>query len=78
MGISGIAIKANAQTALGSLWPISDKAAVKLMTTFYHQLMVEHKSKAKALQIAQLQLINDPEMNDPLYWAPFILVGHWL
>ncbi len=78
MGLSGIAIKANAQTALGSLWPISDEAAVKLMTTFYHQLMVEHKSKAKALQIAQLQLINDPEMNDPLYWAPFILVGHWL
>lgn len=78
LGLSGVAIKANAQTALGSLWPISDEAAVKIMSTFYQQLIIEHQSKAKALQIAQQQLINDPEMNNPFYWAPFILVGHWL
>ncbi len=78
LGISGVAIKANAQTALGSLWPISDEASVKLMSTFYQQLIIEKKSKAKALQIAQQELINDPKLNKPFYWAPFILVGHWL
>ncbi len=77
LGFSGIAIKANAQTALGSLWPISDDAAVKLMNIFYHQLIIERHSKVKALQIAQQKLINDPEMSDPFFWAPFILVGHW-
>ncbi len=77
LGFSGVAIKANAQTALGSLWPISDTAAVKLMNSFYQQLIVEHHSKAKALQIAQQEFINDPEMNNPFFWAPFILVGHW-
>jgi len=78
LGFSGVAIKANAQTALGSLWPINDGAAVKLMKNFYYQLVVEGQTKAKSLQIAQQELINNPKMSNPFYWAPFILVGHWL
>ena len=78
MGLSGAAIKANAQSALGSLWPINDQAAYQLMTTFYQQWINQHHSKAKALQIAQQQLINNPKTNNPFYWAPFILVGNWL
>jgi len=77
LGLAGVAIKANAQTALGSLWPISDQAAVKLMTHFYQYWLVEHKTKARALQLAQQNLLHDPQMSNPFYWAPFILVGQW-
>lgn len=77
LGLSGVAIKANAQTALGSLWPISDTATVKLMDHFYQQLIQHQQGKAKALQFSQQQLIKDPKTNHPFYWAPFILVGHW-
>ncbi len=77
LGLSGAAIKANAESALGSLWPISDEAAVELMTVFYQQLIEKGKGKAQALREAQLHLINHEELSHPFYWAPFILVGHW-
>lgn len=77
MGLSGAAIKANAQSAIGSLWPISDQAALELMTSFYQHWISDHHSKAKALQLAQLQLLKKPETSNPFYWAPFILVGNW-
>ncbi|SJM92908.1 CHAT domain-containing protein [Crenothrix polyspora] len=76
LGLSGIALKAKAKNALGSLWPISDDAAVKLMQTFYDGFMQQGLTKAKALQQAQLQLLQDKEFSHPFYWAPFILVGN--
>ena len=55
LGLSGIALKAKANTALGSLWPISDEAAVEIMKAFYNGLKQQGLSKAKALQQAQQQ-----------------------
>lgn len=35
-------------------------------------------SKAAALRAAQLDLLNNPRFNLPVYWAPFVLLGDWL
>lgn len=77
LGFTGAALKANAQSALGSLWPISDEAASQLMISFYKNLM-QHQSKAKALRQAQLELLKTDHMRHPSFWSPFILVGNWL
>jgi CHAT domain-containing protein len=77
LGFTGAALRASAQSALGSLWPISDQAAALLMTNFYANL-TQSLGKAEALRQAQLKLLNDPKLSHPFYWSPFILVGNWL
>lgn len=77
LGFTGAALKANARSALGSLWPISDEAASQLMANFYKNL-TQHLGKAEALRQAQLELLHSAKMNHPFYWSPFILVGNWL
>ncbi|MBK8527785.1 MAG: CHAT domain-containing protein [Rubrivivax sp.] len=81
LGMSGTALKANARSALGTLWPVSDSAAQRLMVSFYRRLLENrvsgHGSKIDALRAAQLDLIADPAFRHPFYWAPFILVGDW-
>jgi CHAT domain-containing protein len=77
MGFSGAALKAHAQTVLGSLWKVDDAATAELMNIFYQQLINNRTSKANALQTAQKELIQSAKWSNPYYWAPFILVGHW-
>jgi CHAT domain-containing protein len=77
MGFAGAALKANAKSALGSLWPISDEAASQLMASFYRN-MTQGQGKAEALRQAQLELLHTNTMKHPYFWSPFILVGNWL
>ena len=77
LGFAGVALKADALSALGSLWPISDNAASQIMASFYMHL-TQHSGKAESLRQAQLELLKDPDMRHPSYWSPFILVGNWL
>lgn len=77
LGIAGAALKANAKSALGSLWSVSDEAAQQLMERFYTGLVSEGLAKGEALRRAQAAMVTHPEMNHPFYWAPFIIVGNW-
>ncbi len=77
LGLAGIALKAGAKSALASLWSINDEATTILMQKFYQQLHVEKMSKAKALQIAQLNLLRYRSYKHPAYWASFLLIGNW-
>ena len=78
LGLSGVAVKSGARSALGSLWPVSDQAARKLLPAFYAQLRNPGATKAKAFQQAQLELLKSDEFAHPTFWAPFILIGSWL
>lgn len=78
LGISGIALKANVRSAVGSLWPVSDDAAALLMSEFYKALSQPGTSKVQALRQAQVSLIHQPNLENPYFWSPFILVGNWL
>jgi len=78
LGLAGIAIKAGARSALGTLWFINDRAASQVISDFYAHLGDGGNSKAEALRLAQLELIEDRRFNHPGYWAPFLLIGNWL
>lgn len=78
LGISGAAMKARAKSVLGTLWPVDDEAAVNVMTQFYTGVAQQGQTKAQALQQAQIQLIRNPQLAHPFFWAPFALIGNWL
>ncbi len=79
LGLAGIAVKAGARSALASLWFVNDESSSMLIGSFYTNLHDEAGiSKAKALQQAQVKLLNDPRYGHPCYWAPFQIIGNWL
>jgi CHAT domain-containing protein len=78
LGLSGIALRSNVRSVLGSLWPVDDEATVLLMENFYENFSDSSISKAKALQKSQIKVLKNREFEHPVYWSPFILVGNWL
>jgi CHAT domain-containing protein/predicted negative regulator of RcsB-dependent stress response len=78
LGLAGIAVKAGARSALASLWFINDRASALLVSEFYRQLRDPGLSKAEALRLAQIKLLEDKRYRHPGYWAPFLLIGNWL
>lgn len=56
LGFAGLAVQAGVQTALASLWYVSDAGTLALMTEFYRALQ-ENPTKAEALRSAQLAMI---------------------
>ena len=78
LGLAGVAVKAGANSALATLWQISDEATSELIAHFYRELHETSFTKAKALQQAQLELMSDARYEHPLFWSPFILINNWL
>lgn len=78
LGMAGTALKAGARTAMGTLWPVFDEAASRVMSGFYQRLAAGGTSRIEALRAAQLELIERRETEHPIHWAPFILIGDWL
>jgi len=79
LGLAGVAAQAGVRSVLASLWFVNDNATSQLIKTFYASLKTPQVSKARALQQAQIQLIEAAgEFSRPAYWAPFVLIGNWL
>ncbi len=78
LGLAGIAVKAGARSALGSLWFVNDQSTAMLISEFYQQLKDPSVSRAVALQRAQLKLIADARYQHPGFWSPFLLINNWL
>jgi CHAT domain-containing protein len=78
LGLAGVAIRAGARSALGSLWAVQDEATYELVVAFYAALKEPGVSKAEALRRAQAKLIADPRFSHPFYWSAFLLISNWL
>ena len=81
MGLAGISLKTGVCSAVGSLWAVDDESTSILMQHFYDKLINHQYPKSKALQSAQLSLIEtmgNKKFNQPQYWAPFVLIGNWM
>ncbi len=78
LGLSGVAIKAGARSALGTLWKVDDAASSALIRNFYQQLKNPNYSRAVALQRAQQSLIQRRDYRHPGYWSAYILISNWL
>jgi CHAT domain-containing protein len=78
MGLASAAVEAGARSALASLWEVSDRGTLALMTGFYEHYRTG-AGHAAALRAAQLALLRstDPDLADPGVWSAFTLVGSW-
>ena len=78
LGLAGLAIKAGARSALGTLWSVNDEAAAELIVEFYKQLKsTTGVSKAEALRQAQLTILRG-RFQHPQFWSAFLLISNWL
>ena len=78
LGLAGVAVKAGARSALATLWFIDDVVASDLISEFYQQLKSPTNSKARALQLAQMKILENAEYRHPNFWSPFLLINNWL
>ncbi|MCC3406599.1 MAG: CHAT domain-containing protein [Microcoleus sp. PH2017_10_PVI_O_A] len=77
LGLAGAAIRSGARSTVATLWQVNDESTAIFMTEFYRQLAASKASKAEALRNAQLSLLQNPDYQNPYFWAPFVLVGNW-
>jgi CHAT domain-containing protein len=77
LGLAGVAVRAGARSTLATLWYVSDAATADIMTLFYGSLSDTTVTKAEALRRAQVELLKDSRYQQPIYWAPYVLVGNW-
>ena len=78
LGLAGVAVRAGARSAVGSLWRVSDEATALLIEEFYTQLADPAVSRAEALRRAQQRLLAEVRFRHPFYWSPFLLISNWL
>ncbi len=78
LGLAGVAVRAGARSTVASLWPVDDKSTAILMSQFYRELANNQLTKAEALRRAQLALLQNPQYQGSVFWAPYVLVGNWL
>ncbi|WP_447937210.1 CHAT domain-containing protein [Thermomonas fusca] len=76
LGFTRSFLSAGTSTLLASLWPVSDAATEKLMTTLYTDL-AKGIEVQDAMRDAQRAVMADPATAHPFYWAPFNLIGNW-
>ncbi|MEG3971632.1 CHAT domain-containing protein [Microcoleus sp. T2B6] len=77
LGLAGAAIRSGARSTAATLWQVNDESTAIFMAEFYKQLASSKTSKAEALRNAQLTLLQNPQYQNPYFWAPFVLVGNW-
>jgi CHAT domain-containing protein len=78
LGLSGVALKAGARSALATLWKAWDESAFHVTSGFYQHLQqFPSASKAQSLQAAQKYLLTS-QYKHTHYWGPFILIGNLL
>jgi CHAT domain-containing protein len=87
IGLSRAFLYAGTASVMVSLWRVADAVARFQMERFYAALIRDGGDKASALRQAQLETIGAlrgselrapsgrPLPEDPLLWAPFVLVG---
>ena len=73
LGIAGLAVQAGSRNTLASLWLAESGATAELISLFYQGLN-DGLSKPRALQQAQIQLI-DSGYAHPYFWGNFLLVS---
>ncbi|MCR9138568.1 MAG: tetratricopeptide repeat protein [Alphaproteobacteria bacterium] len=81
--LSGLArgfFYAGAKSVLVSNWPVNTHAATRLTTATFAAMESDPElGRAKALQLAMLDVLEDPTSTlrqlEPFYWAPFSIAG---
>jgi len=75
-GLRRALVLAGSETQVMSLWPVSSKETVGLMAGYYRRLL-RGEGRGEALRQAQLEMLKNPKLSHPHYWASFIQAGEW-
>ncbi len=88
LGLAGVALQVGVKSAIASLWSVTDASTSELVKTFYSNYRNTGMSIAEALQKAQIKMIHAKKLppseginikyDNPVYWAPMIVIGNWL
>jgi tetratricopeptide (TPR) repeat protein len=71
-------LAAGARSTVTTLWRVPDTTTASFMRVFYHHLQ-RGSSRAEALRAAKLRFLESgAPLNDPHYWAAFVLTGDGL
>lgn len=73
MSLGRAFLAAGASSVTVSLWQVSDASTAVLMKKYYEGLL-EGKKKSDAMALAR-SAVYESGANDPLFWAPFIVIG---
>jgi CHAT domain-containing protein len=74
VGVFIEAFRTKTDTVAASLWSVDDIATLNLMVEFYKNLAAG-QTRSSAMRAAQLKLLRDGRMKNPLFWAAFVLYG---
>ncbi len=74
LGMAGVAIRSGVRNAVGSLWSISDRGSVNIITEFYRGLLSQELPPNEALRQAQIKMISDNPYFHPAVWSNLILI----
>ena len=76
MSLARAFLYAGAPSIVMTLWTVSDEESYQLMLEFYRYLL-KGKTTSEALRRAKLEMLSseDPEYQQPQYWAGYISVG---
>jgi CHAT domain-containing protein len=77
IGMSRTFLAAGVPLVAASLWSVASESTTDLMISFHGFRKRDGLPTAAALRRAQLEMINstDGRLNQPYYWASFILIG---
>ena len=78
LGLTGVAVKTGARTALASLWATEEATTTELVEEFYRQLQDPTVTKAVALQRAQQKILAQRGHTHPSFWSAFLLINNWM
>ncbi len=73
IGMSWALFIAGSPSTVASQWKVESDSTTRLMLGFHRNL--QHSSKARALQQAQMEVMKRPEYRHPFYWSGFVLMG---
>ena len=75
-GLSRAFFTAGIPSIVASLWNVEDNATKELMVEF-HKRYINGDSPSISLKKAQNYLIQNTKYNNPIFWAPFVLIGDY-
>lgn len=76
-GLASSLLICGASTVVSTLWRIPDQHSCELMTQFYGDFTAKGQDMARALALAQRDLLREPSSRSPYNWAAFQLFGLW-
>jgi CHAT domain-containing protein len=74
MGLPFALLVAGSVNTVLSLWPVADEATAEFMQRYFAKLKAG-QTPAQALTNTKREFAKDARFGNPVYWAPFVLVG---